>query len=282
LGAGGIAFANRAGGVPNPRIEGAVTMLHIIGTLLAIAFIAAGCNHDNVRAEHQAETNELAREHAEERREADDSQERAELAQDHQEERADLQQEHAEERREEREDTREEMIGRTNEMAENNAERSQDLNQDVRELNTLITEACVGVAETDRTTCPLSGDRVDGVNNIDGGLRIRLKPVAGNKLMLEQRVACYRARAEIRHSVERLTAKHKATNLAVNDCLLDQPGVEIALTEDEGQVHVELTTDDNSRVRELRTQARALGPTSAAGPSSQRRTNSDPNGVATR
>ncbi len=239
-------------------------MNHFNGSILAIGLIAVGCNHENLRAEQNEESKELAAEQASERRDlAEDqrevSQEHAELTQEQRQERAELQQDHAEERHEAREDSREDLIDKTNDMGGDREE----LSEEIRELNALIAQACTGIAENERAVCPLTSDRIADVSNIGDGVRITMAPIAGTKSLLESRAACYRARAEVRHSVQRLSANNQPEDLAVNDCLLDQPGVEMELTETDGQVRIELTTEGATRVRELRTQARVLMPSAA-------------------
>lgn len=238
-------------------------MIRTLGTACLIAGLATGCNHDNVRADQQAERNDLAREHTAEQheltmdqREVNKEHAQVGLAQDR--EREDLRQVQADERQEERAEAREDLVQKTNELSDNREEFSQE----VRDLNALVAQACVGVTEIERTQCPLNGERVESINNVPDGVRMKLTPVAGTRVVVEQRVGCYRARAEIRHSTARLTAKANASGPApmamANDCVLNQPGLELEVTEADGTVAIELTTDTASRVRELRAQARAI------------------------
>lgn len=251
-------------------------MLRILAPISAAALCVVGCNHDNVRGEQQQERAELRQEHASEQHEV--NQEQAELTQDQHQERAELNQEHAEERSEFRQDSREDLVEGSNELG-STTDRD-DLSQEVRDLNALVSQACVGVAESERATCPLSSERVEAVSNISDGVRIKLTPVAGTKDVLEHRIACYRARAEIRHSMERISSKHQTGNLALNECLLDQPGVEMALKDTDGRVELELTADSTTRVRDLRSQARGLSQTGAKVGATNQAGNG--NGVATR
>lgn len=247
-------------------------MLRTIGSVCVAAGLALGCSHENVRAEQQQERNELAQEQSQERQEIARDQnevnrERAQLQQEQHRERIELNQEQGEEHAEEHAEAREDLVEKTNEIGGDREE----LSTEVRDLNALVMQACQPVAVADQTACPLDAERVASVNNIGDGVRIKLTPVAGSRAAVEERLACYRARVEVKHSMMRLRAGKTPGPMpapATAACILDQPGVDMEVSENEGRVQLELTCDGDAAVRTLRTQARIL----AEGDVSQRST----------
>jgi hypothetical protein len=174
--------------------------------------------------------------------------ERGELARDQSEERNEL----AGEQRDERADLSEEA-------REDSADLNADAAEETRRLETLVAEACEGVSELDRSTCPLDQARVESMRRMENGVSLGMKRTAGSAEAVETRVNCYRAGVTLRaDAAANAGAANRAPTPGQVSCLVDYPDVEIGISETGGRVFVELTAAEQGGVVILQDRAREL------------------------
>lgn len=224
-------------------------------------FALAGCERQSVEQRQAEEQRELAAEQAEERQE---------LTQEQIDEQRRAQQRAAEQLRGETEDLREER---------------QDVAQEAREVSTLLASACQGVAEANFDKCPIDARNVTSVRDIDDGVEIQMSAIAGSERELQRHVSCYEARHELRAagvSVPMASGTIAGTTPGTTQpqvpqqqqqqpgqqaqgqqqpmaCMLDFANIDVDVDDgDNGRIEVEITSDDENRVNELRARAHQL------------------------
>lgn len=164
-----------------------------------------------------------------------------ELLEDQTEERAELARSLEARRLEERRQAQARLAERTDTVRD----QQDDADRQATELSALTEQACAGVDDGRRDTCPIEADRVEAVRDVDHGVAIRLDwPMSD----FQPQLTCYQARAVMR----------RASPHAPTTCLVDMPDVEVAVGERDGQVVVELTSARSASVTELRSRSRAL------------------------
>jgi hypothetical protein len=166
------------------------------------------------------------------------------------------------------------------------------------QLDALIARACSGVQQPMQTECPIEAANVRSVREIDNGVAVSLDEPANQADDLEQRMDCYLAHTVLRQSgqspgastsaqqpggLEQNTREGQGTTQQRPEqaqqqraqqqqaqqqqqrmgqpqvaCIVDSPDLEVDVEESDGRLELQITTDDDAKVEQLRTRARDL------------------------
>jgi hypothetical protein len=182
------------------------------------------------------------------------------LGEEHARERAELERQQSQERRElaalQAAERSREAASALHQLDEHTAEaraEQAEAAEATAQLGALVATACAGVAEEVQTVCPIGSGEVSEVRESEDGVTLRLRPTVGSVEAMETRLECYRA-----HRTTVVPAGAPRVASADRECLLDLPGVETDVEEDDGNLFLEVTADEDAAVGRLRSRAREL------------------------
>lgn len=171
---------------------------------------------------------------------------------------------------EEREEQREEAVADLPEQLSDAERARQRATEEAGRLTLLVNQACEGIASEEKDVCPIDGRHVRTIRDVEGGVALQLNPNAGDRTLIQRRVDCYSAIAQVRANEAAIAANPDpsavtpATQPAQPapapraECVLDVPTTDVEVAQAQGGVSVKLTSDTEGYALELREQARSL------------------------
>ena len=170
---------------------------------------------------------------------------------------------------EEREEIREEAVAELPEQLDDAARARQRATEEAGRLTLLVNQACEGIASEEKDVCPIDARHVRNVRDVSNGVAVQLNPNAGDEAIIQRRVDCYNAIAQLRANEAAVAANPDPTAVTPRtepteppapraECVLDVPTVAVSVDQVAGGVRLEITSETEGYALEAREQARRL------------------------
>jgi glucose/arabinose dehydrogenase len=178
----------------------------------------------------------------------------------------------------EREEQREEAVEELPAQLSDTERARQRATEEAGRLTLLVNQACEGIASEEKDVCPLDPRHVRTVRDVENGVAVQLNPNAGDEAMIQRRVDCYAAIAQVRaneaaiaanpdpatttprQAEEREATAENPMATPRTECVLDVPTTSVEVARAPGGVRIELTSETEGYAVEIREQAHNLVP----------------------